>query len=194
MSRTKFPRAFLAASSVLILLVAVSPLANASGKGKSGDHGKKVEKSAVDSILKAIQDSPVFNGKGKKFENEGNALQAQTKSLLKKLDKLSSGNPAVTLAVNSYLTTVDTATATFQSAIKAAKASYKTALAVATTDASKQSAEEAYKASVSAAQKAFNSTIAAANLALKTSLTPLLPSPLPSPSTTPSPTPSPSST
>jgi hypothetical protein len=208
MSRRKFPRAFLAASSVLIMLTAVSPLANAADHGKSGDHGKpaspgksgdhekNANKSVSDSILKAIQQSPVFNGKGKKFENDGNALQAQTKSLLKELNKLSSGNPAVTLAVNSYITTVDTATATFQSAIKAAKTTYKSALAAATTDASKQSAEAAYKAAISAAQQAFNSTIAAANLLLKTALTGLLatPSPNPSPSTTPSPSPSPSST
>ncbi len=196
MSRRKFPRAFLVASSVLILLTAVAPLANASDKGKSGDHGKKVEKSAADSILKAIQDSPIFNGKGKKFENDGNALHAQAKSLLKKLNKLSSGNLAVTLAVNSCITTVDSATATLQVAIKAAKTTYKSARDAATTDTAKKSAETAYKAAIAAAQQAFNTVVAAANLALKTALGALLPvsTPSPSPSSTPSPSPSPSST
>ncbi len=198
MSRKSFTRAFLAASSVLILLTAVSPIAQASGQGKSGDHGKPTspgksgehgkgaDKSTVNSILKAIQSSPVFNGKGKKFENDGNSLKAQTNSLLKKLSKLSAGNPAVSVAVASYIGAVDSATATFQSAIKAAKSTYKTALAAATTDAAKQAAEDTYKAAVSAAQQGFQSAIVAADLALKTALLTLLgptsPAPSPSPS------------
>ncbi len=198
---TKVPRAFLAASSVLILLVAVTPLADASDKGKSGSsgksnnsqsesHGKKAEKSTVDSILKAIQQSPVFNGKGKKFENDGKALEAQSGSLLKKLAKLGGANPAVLAALNRYRTSVDTATATFQVAMKSAKVAYKTALATATTDTAKQSAETAYKAAIFAAQQNFNTAIAAANLALKTALTALVPAP----SASPTPSPSPSST
>lgn len=186
MPRRKFPRAFLAACSVLILLTAAAPLANAAGHGKGGDHGKKADRSTVDSILKAIQESPVFNGKGKKFENDGDALEAQANSLLKKLNKLSSGDPALTLAVNTYITAVDTATATFQSSIKAAKLTYKSARAAATTDASKLSAETTYKAAIAAAQQAFNTVVAAANLAFKTALTALLPIPTPRPSPSPS--------
>ena len=198
MSRKSFNRAFLAASSVLILLTSVSPIAQAAGHGKSGDHGKPAspgksgehskgaDKSTVNSILKAIQSSPVFNGKGKKFENDGNALNAQTNSLMKKLNKLSAGNTAVGVALTSYIGAVDSETATYQSAIKTAKTTYKTALAAATTDAAKQAAEAAYKAAVSAAQQGFQSSIAAANLALKSALTALLgfqaPAPIPSPS------------
>ena len=182
MSRNRFPRAFLAASSTLILLIAVSPVALAAGQGKSGDHGKKANKSTVDSILKAIQDSPVFNGKGKKFENDGKALEGQTGSLLKKLAKIGASNPAVLVAINTYTSSVDTATAIFQSAIKAAKTVYKSALETATTDDSKQSAETAFKAAIALAQQAFNTTITAANLGLKTALTANLGFAKPSPS------------
>ena len=180
-------RAFLAASSVLVLLTVVSPIAQAAGQGKSGDHGKQADRSTVNSILKDIQSSPVFNGKGKKFVNDGNELKARTNSLLKKLNKLSAGNPAVGVALTSYIGAVDSATATFQSAIKTAKTTYKTALAAATTDAAKQAAEAAYKAAVSAAQQGFQSSIAAANLALKNALTGLLGFQAPAGSPSPSP-------
>ena len=152
MSRNRFPRAFLAASSALILLIAVSPVALAAGQGKSGDHGKKADKSTVDSILKAIQDSPVFNGKGKKFENDGKALEGQTGSLLKKLAKIGASNPAVLVAINTYTSSVDTATAIFQSRNRPGAAG------------------------------ALNTTIAAANLALKMALTANLGFATPSPS------------
>ena len=181
-------RAFLAASSALVLLTAVSPLADASDKGKqnsNGDsHGKKADKSTVDSILNTIQSSPVFNGHGKKFENDGNALEGQTNSLLKKLDKLGSSNPAILSAINAYKSTVDTATATFQIAIKGAKnsyqsatapaqatrnaaidtakAAYQSALAGATTEAAKQSAEDAFKSAVKAAGDTFDAASTAA--------------------------------
>jgi hypothetical protein len=206
MLRNRKFSAFLAASSVLVLLTAVSPLADAVGNGKSGDHGKSASqgksgehgksasKSTADSILKTIQQSPVFNGHGKKFENDGKALQAQTNSLLKKLDRLGAGNSAVTLAVAGCIATVDTATATFQSAIKTAKTTFKSALAAATTDAAKQSAETAYKAAVAPAQQAFNAGLAAANLALKTALMALVSTPSPTPALNSTPAPSPSST
>lgn len=195
MSRSIFPRAFLAASSVLILLVAVLPQANASDKGKSTDHGKKVDKSTADAILKAIQQSPVFNGKGKKFENDGKALQAQSDALLKKLAKLGSVNPVVLSAISTYKTSVDTATATLQIAVKNAKDAYKATLAAATTDAMKQSAEIAYEAAIAAARQNFNTAITSANLALKTALLgPATSSPSPSASVSPTPSPSPSST
>ena len=184
MSRRKFPRVFLAASSVLVLLMTISPVALAAGQGKGGDHGKKADKSTVGSILKAIQESPVFNGKGKKFENDGKALGSQTRSLVKKLAKLGASNPAVLVAINTYTSSVDTATATFQVSIKAAKTTYKSALATAITDASKQGAETAYKAAIAAARQIFNTAIAAANLALKTALMALFPAPSPSPSST----------
>lgn len=201
MSRKRFTRAFLAASSVLVLLTAVTPLADASDKGKSGNngqsnngkgdsHGKKADKSTIDQILNTIQSTPVFNGKGKKFENDGKALQAQEGSLLKKLAKLGAGNPAVLSAISVYKSSVDTATATFQIAIKTAKTAYKSALATATTDASKQSAETAYKAAIATAQQTFSVAIQAANIALKTTLTALFSAP----SASPSPTPSPSTT
>lgn len=199
MSRKKFGRAFLAASSVLILLTAVGPLAQASDKGKSGQsnngksesHGNK-DATVANTILKTIQDSPLFNGKEKKFENDGNALEGQTKSLLKKLSKLGAGNPAIASAISTYVSTVDTATATFQISLNAAKASYKSALAAATTDIAKQAAQTAFKAAVLTAQQALNATISAANAALKTALLALLPAPVPS--TLPSPSPSSSST
>lgn len=200
MSRSKFPRAFLVASSVLIALAAVSPQANASDKGKSGNngqsnnsqsesHGKKASKSTVDSILKAIQQSPVFNGKGKKFENDGKALQAQSDALLKKLAKLGSANPVVLSAISTYKASVDTATATLQIAVKNAKDAYKAALATATTEAMKKSAETAYKVAIAAARQSFNTAISSANFALKTALLGLA-TPSPSPSATPSPSPS----
>lgn len=186
MSRKIIFRAFLAAGSALLLITSVSPASLASDHGKSGDHGKEAKSSTINSILKDIASSPVFNGKGKKFENDGNALKAQTSSLLKKLNKLSAGNPAVAAAVTSYIAAVDSATATFQSSVKAAKTTFKSAIAAATTDTAKQGAEDAYKASVSAAQQSFQASIAAANLALKTALTALLPVPQGLPTPTPS--------
>jgi hypothetical protein len=45
----------------LVLITSFSPSAIASGQGKSGDQGKKADKSAVDSILKAIATSPIIN-------------------------------------------------------------------------------------------------------------------------------------
>ena len=191
---TKAMRAFLAASSALVLITSASPVAFAADHGKSGghgkpaspgksvEHGKHASRSAVDEVLKAIQQSPVFNGKGKKFENDGKALAAQTGSLSKKLNKLGAAYPALLPAINTYLASVDTATATFQVSVKSAKGTYKAALTAATTDTAKQSAETAYKAAVLAAQQSFNTAIKAANLALRAALGATLGSASPSPS------------
>jgi hypothetical protein len=177
-------RAFLATSVALVLITSVSPGALASGQGKSGDHGKKVDKTTVDSILKAIANSPIINGEGKKFENDGKALEGQSRSVLKKLAKLVAGNPAILTAINAYAGSVDPATTTFQIAIKAAKTTYKSALAVGATDTSKQSAETVYKTAVALAVQNFNTSITAAKLVLKTALMALIPAPSPSPSST----------
>lgn len=205
MSRSKFPRAFLAASSVLLLLTMLSPQANASDKGKGSEHGKpassgknvehgkKADRSTVDLILKTIAHSPVFNGKGKKFENDGKALKAQSDALVRKLAKLGSPNPVVLSAISTYKTSIDTATATLQNTVKNAKDVYKAALAVALTDSAKQSAEDVYKAAILAARQSFNKAITAANSALKAALLGFA-TPSPSASTSPAPSPSPSST
>ncbi len=161
MSRQSFTCAFLTASSAFVLLTAVSPIAQAAGQGKSGDHGNPASpgksgehgkssgntalNNTVNSILNSVQTSPVFDGNRKKYENGGNALQGQTNSLLKKLSKLSSGNPA-------------------------------------TTDGAKQAAKVAYKAAIASAQQGFQAAIQAANLVLKSALTAQLGLPTPTPS------------
>ena len=217
-------RAFLAASSALVLITAVAPLADAAGgkpdkqsnngkgksevhgrgasHGKSASHGKTESPGEVSDtstatanvILKTITTSPLLNGRGKKFENNGKAFQAQSNSLLKKLAKLGSTNPAVAVALTTYINTVDTATATMQIAVKSAKTTFHSAVTVATTDTAKQSAEAAYKAAVLLAEQNFNTALQAANLALKAALSTLLPPPntpgSPAPVTTVSPSPS----
>ena len=216
-------RAFLAASSGLVLITAVAPLADAAGgkpdkqsnngngksevhgkghgNGKSEvhskGHGKGVEDSTLSVILKTISNSPLLNGRGKKFENNGNALVSQSRALTNKLTRLGSANPAIAVALTAFISSMDTATATMQLTIKTAQTTYKSALDAATTDTAKQSAKDAYTAAITAAHQTFSAAMQAATLALKAALSTLAtltPAPTPGPSTSPSPSPSPSST
>jgi hypothetical protein len=79
-------------------------------------------------LITSVSSVAVAWGQGKKFENDGKALEVQTGSLLKKLAKLGAGNPAVSPTINAYKPAIALAEQNFSTAIAAANLALKTAL------------------------------------------------------------------